>query len=366
MLVEGAIFDSTGARPGYVRVDRGKIVEVGDLGTASRRARERRVRGIVVPAPFNGHTHLGDAVSVREPPAVSFSELVAPPSGYKFRLLAEASPAAKASAMRAAIQRMQREGIAGTIDFREEGAGGVRTLRTAASGLGFRTVILGRPTGEGPLATEVERLLAVGDGVGISSAREVDRARRETIARACRRRKKYYALHASEEIREPVDDYLRPRPDLLVHLTRAAPADLEAVHDAGVSVAVCPRSNALFGRRPLLAEMERTKVSMLIGTDNAMLNAPSIWRELEFAYVESRSRGAPVSAEFLARSALVEPWRWLRMPAAARIEAGSPAIPLVLRLPPEDPPYQLVTRATEHLIVRGARPRPRRGRGGSG
>lgn len=355
MLVEGAILDADGPRPGYVRIDHGLVTEVGSLGAASVRAGERRVRGLVVPAPVNGHTHLGDAVSTREPPAVSFSELVAPPSGYKFRLLAETAPRAKTAAMRTALRRMEREGIAGTIDFREEGVAGVRALRSASRRLPLRVVILGRPVGPGAPDQEIERLLLEADGVGLSSAREVPREVRLRVAEACRRHRKFYALHASEEVREPVEDYLDPRPDLLVHLTCADSSDLEAVRDAEVSVAVCPRSNALFGRRPLLAMMERLKVKVLLGTDNAMLNAPSIWRELEFAYVESRLRGAPVSASYLARAALVEPWHWLGKPEAARITPGSPARPLVFRLPPDDPEYQVVTRATEHLIVRPAR-----------
>lgn len=366
MLVEGAILDSEGPRSGYVRIERGRIVEVGKTGTASTHGKVRRVSGIVVPAPVNGHTHLGDAVSRREPPPVSFSELVQPPAGYKFRLLRETPRAEKVRAMRAALTRMGREGVVGTIDFREEGMGGIEELRSAAAGTGVRVTALGRPTSRPATRNEIDGLLRSADGIGISSAREVDRASRRAIAQGCRRAHKPYALHASEEVREPVDAYLDPRPDLLVHLTRAEASDLESVRDARVSVAVCPRSNALFGRRPLLRELERLDASVLIGTDNAMLNAPSLWRELEFAYVESRLVGAPVSSGFLARSALVTPWEWLGEPEKGHIAPGSPAEPLLLRLPPDDPAYQVVTRVTEQFIARPARlasTGPRRGIG---
>ena len=106
--------------------------------------------------------------------------------------------------------------------------------------------------------------------------------------------------------------------------------------------------------------MEAVGLKLLLGTDNAMFHAPSIWRELEFAYVASRLRRRPASAGYLARAALVEPWRWLGRPDAARIAPGTAARPLVLRLPPDDPAYQVVTRSTEHLIVR---PGPGGGRG---
>jgi hypothetical protein len=82
-----------------------------------------------------------------------------------------------------------------------------------------------------------------------------------------------------------------------------------------------------------------------------MLNAPSIFRETEFAYLSGRLLGHPVSPQYLVRAAYVEPWLWLDEPGRARIMPGMVGSPLVLRLPPDDPAYQVVTRATEQLIV---------------
>jgi cytosine/adenosine deaminase-related metal-dependent hydrolase len=97
--------------------------------------------------------------------------------------------------------------------------------------------------------------------------------------------------------------------------------------------------------------LERLGLSMLLGTDNGLLNAPSIWRELEFAYVSQRLTGHPVTPHYLVRSAFLDPWGWLGRPDAARLQPGSPARPLVLRLPSEDPEYQVVTRTSERVIV---------------
>ncbi|MGD0256462.1 MAG: amidohydrolase family protein [Thermoplasmata archaeon] len=352
MLVEGAILDRDGPRRAAVRLRDGRVVEVGQPGTVRRRGDERRIHGIVVPAPVNGHTHLGDSVSTREPPAGPVESLVGAPDGYKFRLLSERSPAEKTRAIRAALRRMRADGTSAVIDFREEGAPGIRLLRAAANGSGVRTLILGRPLRRPIDPVELSEVLAAGDGIGLSSARDEAPETREIVARACRLADKRFALHASEAVREAPESYLRPRPDLLVHLAEATPDDLHAVAAAKVSVVVCPRSNALFGRQPNLAGMEKEGIRMMLGTDNAMFHAPSIWRELEFAYVGTRLRGRPASAEFLARSVLVEPYRWLGAPDAASISAGSDAVPLVLRLPSDDPAYQVVTRTTEHLIVR--------------
>ena len=362
MLVEGAILDADGARPAYVHLRKGRIVETGRLGTDGLRGRGPRVRGIVVPAPVNAHTHLGDAVSVREPPAGTVAALVRPPHGYKFRLLSETSPAAKRGAIRAALSRMVREGVAGAVDFREEGRAGVDLLRAAARGLPIEVHALGRPVARPIDPEELRRLLEVADGIGLSSAIDEDRTVRRAVALACRRAGKPYALHASEAVREDPDLYLDPRPDLLVHLAKATGEDLERVRAAGVPVVVCPRSNALFGRQPDLAAMERLGLSVLLGTDNAMFHAPSVWRELEFAYVATRLRRRPVSADFLARAALVAPWLWLGVPDAARIAPGTSARPVVLRLPPDDPAYQVVTRVAEHLIVPVRSTPGRRGR----
>jgi cytosine/adenosine deaminase-related metal-dependent hydrolase len=354
LIVEGSLLDADGARTGYARLRGGRLVEVGSLGADSTRGQVRRVRGIVVPSPVNGHTHLGDAVATREPPNVPLAEMVRPPDGYKFRLLRDTPPAAKQAAMRRALEMMERQGVAATIDFREEGVAGARLLRAASRGLSVRTVLLGRPLKRPIDPTEIGQLLRVGDGIGLSSIGEEATSARTAVARACRSRGKRFALHASESTREPVEDYLDPRPDLLVHLAKATPDDLLRVVEAGVAVVVCPRSNALFGRRPDLARFERLGVRMLLGTDNAMFHSPSIWRELEFAYVTGRLVRRPIGPEFLFRAAFVHPYEWLGEPGAARLVVGGPVRPLAFRLPPDDPAYQIVARATEHVMIRTA------------
>lgn len=354
VLVEGALLDVDGPRPGYALLQDGKVAEVGAVGAASTHGRVRRVRGIVVPSPVNGHTHLGDAVSTREPPAGPVEQLVAPPKGFKFRLLAETSREAKISAIRRAVAHMLREGVAATLDFREEGVAGLRLMREAIGARPFRGFLFGRPVRRPVEAAELTEVLRAADGIGLSSGRDESAETRATIGRACRAAGKPLGMHASEAVREPTENYLDPRPDLLVHLAKATPDDLAAVREEGVAVAVCPRSNALFGRQPDLPEMERLGLTVLLGTDNAMFHAPSIWSELQFAYGSSRLLGRPASAAFLARAALISPWLWLGEPERARLAPGSPARPLVLRLPPDDPTYQVVTRATEQVIVKVA------------
>jgi len=57
---------------------------------------------------------------------------------------------------------------------------------------------------------------------------------------------------------------------------------MERVADSGVPVAVCPRSNLVtgVGLPPVEDLLEHTTVAL--GTDNVMLNSPSMFREMEF------------------------------------------------------------------------------------
>ncbi|MDR9382307.1 MAG: amidohydrolase family protein, partial [Natronomonas sp.] len=57
---------------------------------------------------------------------------------------------------------------------------------------------------------------------------------------------------------------------------------LERIEDSEIPVVVCPRSNLVtdVGVPPVAELVERTTVGL--GTDNVMLNSPSMFREMEF------------------------------------------------------------------------------------
>lgn len=369
--VRGVLLDADGALEGELRLDaEHRVLERGAPGTLGPiRTHERRLQGIALPCPVNGHTHLGDSVWTREPPRLPFAQVVAPPHGLKHRLLQETSAQRKREAMRRALSSMARLGIAATIDFREEGLAGVRLLRAAQRGTGVEAVIFGRALD--PLdRSEVRRLLREADGLGISALRDLPEGAasiaREEVVRAGKR----LALHASEAVWEPMAPVLKLHPDLLVHLCHATSEDLDAVRESGVSVAVCPRSNALFERYPPIAALEQRRIPFLLGTDNGMFQAPDLFREMEFAYLSCRARGEPVAPRSLVEAAFITPWHFLGRPECARLgeETASPA--LVLALPTDDPYYQVAARgAHRHLLVPGRSgpvaplpPPPRQGR----
>ncbi len=359
LTVVGVVLDAEGPTPGYVTLDdQGHVVERGQMG-AQGKPSHPLVHGIVLPSAVNGHTHLGDAVWRREPPSGPLADIVAPPRGLKHRLLTSTPREAKVGAMHEALALMQASGTAATLDFREEGIDGVRMLQEAAQGKVTVPTILGRPR-NGTDPEELAEVLDLAAGLGLSGLRDLDPSVASAMAGEARRRGKLLAVHAFEDAPEPLDALLDLKPSLVIHLCHATAADLERIADARMTAAFCPRSNALFGRRPPLAQASRLGIPFLLGTDNAMFNAPDLFREMEFAYLSSRHHGEAVSAEALVRSVFVTPWNLLGKPSMASLQPGSPASALVLRLPTDDPYYQVCARgsASRRVLPEGGRHSP--------
>lgn len=228
------------------------------------------VHGVVIPAPIDAHTHVGDRVGRgRDLAGFTLAQVVAPPDGLKHRLLRETPRDALVAGMRAALEEMLAGGTRTFIDFREQGVEGTRMLRDAAQGLPVRPIVMARCE-RGFDEAEAARVLAEADGYGWSGLADAEGA--ERAASLCRRQGKRFALHFSEAAREDVGRALDLRPDLLVHATRCTREDLRAIADARVPVALCPRSNARFGAFPDWRAMLDEGVRLSLGSDNAMLH----------------------------------------------------------------------------------------------
>ncbi|MHC3438894.1 amidohydrolase family protein [Natrialbaceae archaeon A-gly3] len=225
---------------------------------------------IIFPAFVNAHTHVGDSIAKEAGGGLSLEELVAPPDGLKHRLLREASRTEMVNAIRRSLRYMQRGGTAACLDFREGGVVGVRVLREAARGLEIDALAFGRESIEA---------MEEGDGFGASGANDdvFDRERTAT-----REAGKPFGIHAGEADASDINPALDLDPDFLVHMVHPEPIHLDRLADRDVPVVVCPRSNLVtgVGVPPTEELLERTTVAL--GTDNVMLNSPSMFREMEF------------------------------------------------------------------------------------
>jgi cytosine/adenosine deaminase-related metal-dependent hydrolase len=247
---------------GRVVVRDGRIEAIERTETAST--------DIVLPAFVNAHTHLGDSVAKEAAVGLSLEEAVAPPDSLKHRRLSAADRSTLVSAMRRTLRFMQQTGTASCLDFRESGVDGARALREAAAPLALDPFILG--SGD-------QSVLDVADGYGASGANddEFDEQRA-----ACKRRGMPFAIHAGEPDASDIHPALDLDPDLLVHMVHAERDHLERVTDQSVPVAVCPRANTVLGvgTPPVRELLDHTTVAL--GTDNAMLNPPSMFREMAY------------------------------------------------------------------------------------
>ena len=338
---------------------RGSVgVEDGVVVTATRQDhRDAIARGLVLPAFVNHHTHLADAV-VRQELRGSLEDIVAPPHGLKHRVLASAKEEDVVDATRGAIDDLVATGSGSFWDFREGGLPGLRILLRAALGLPATPRAYGRPSRLAYDRKEVAALLRVGDGIGISSVLDWPYDDAEKLARDCRRAGKAFATHCSERVREDIDAVLDLKPAFLVHMLEATEADLERCVDARVPIVACPRSNVFFGKVPDIPRLLRIGVDVRLGTDNAMVNAPSMVREMEFAYKVARLRGHVDARDILAMALRG------RGPDAERgIREGDPADLVVFDVP-GDHAFAALLRATEVDIAlvllggRAVRPRP--------
>ncbi|PSP17867.1 nucleoside deaminase [Halobacteriales archaeon QH_10_67_13] len=235
MDVEGTILVGETFEPveGRMVVEDGEIRAIEETATDSSK--------LVVPAFVNAHTHVGDAVAKEAAVGLSLDEAVAPPESLKHDWLEGASPAAKREAMGQTLAFMAQTGTARCLDFREFGLEGARLLRAAGAESRVDPFIFG---------SDDPMVLDVADGYGASGANDADFAEHRAAARAA---DKPFAIHAGEPDATDIHPALDLEPDLLVHMVHAESEHLDRVH-----------------------------TTVALGTDNVMLNPPTMFREMAY------------------------------------------------------------------------------------
>lgn len=338
MYVSGQVFTGDGFRQGYLGIEDGLIAETGSGDMAGKAV----ARGMVLPLLVNSHTHIGDSV-VKGPVSGTIEELLAPPEGLKHRVLRESSDAEVMAAMRETIASMLHSGTGAFMEFREGGVRGLEQLEKALAGSPVQCLPMGRPEGLEYLDAEVDALLGMSAGVGVSAILDWEPPELSKLAAHVKRAGGLFALHVSERVREDMDTILGLDPDFVVHMVKATPSDMERCADAGIPVAVCPRSNAFFGNRTPVEEMMAAGMDIMLGTDNVMLNRPSLWEEMAYLYAGWGSAGIePLDILKMATTAprkVLNPSSYMKR---GLLQEGSRADLLVVQASSEDPARYIV------------------------
>ncbi|PXF58093.1 MAG: chlorohydrolase [Candidatus Methanogaster sp.] len=279
---------------GYICIRDGVITEICEEPGGV----DALAHGIVLPAFVNAHTHIGDSV-LKDPPITDIASLVRPPDGLKHRVLRETSTHDLVHAMRASICDMVKTGTCAFADFREGGLPGVLALMRAidaatSSGCAgaVDAVILGRPGGgkgggedgaEGDGVDEIDSILELAGGIGISSTNDYAEGFAAAIAARTRRQGGVFAIHAGELDSTDIRGALELDPDLLIHLVHASRDDLCRVAGENIPVVVCIRSNLVTRVGiPPVKEMLAQGLLVAAGTDNVMFNSVDIFSEMKF------------------------------------------------------------------------------------
>lgn len=347
----GWIFSGGALQEGSLTCEEGRIVEI-----TGQRRRDPVATGLILPLFINSHSHLGDA-AIQAPPSGTLEELVAPPHGLKHRLLAELPDSELIPPTRRALHQLWQEGVHTVVDFREQGLRGVNQLLSALNNESPRALLYGRPTQLRYDRRELDQLLPLVDGIGISAARDWAPAELEKLRKHIQSARKGFAMHASEAVREDIDGLLDLKPDFLVHMMAASDDDLVRCAEANLPVVVCTRSSRRLGLTPDIPRLRRCGVEIHLGTDNAMLAPPSFLAEIQAAFAVARERGSLDPLELLAM-ATSGVRKVLSGRANMSLEEGSPSNFLVVQIRSADPLAELLTESAPEdiiLIFRGER-----------
>ncbi len=280
ITISGMIYKDRKFEEGHIVIsDNGYEMRPGILEGADH-------NGIIIPKLINCHTHIGDS-AIPRPLKGTVEEIVGPPDGYKHRMLKQTSEEDIVRGMGKSIRTMESNGIGRFIDFREEGIMGARQLSEAMKNEikppldgRIRCDIYARPGSNAFDQDEIDGLLEISTGLGISSVSDWDHDELKAIGEYLAGKGRALALHASERSREDIDLILDLKPKFLVHMIHASDDDLALCADKGIPIVICPSSNAFFDMIPPVKRMLEAGVDICLGSDNVMLAEPDMFKEM--------------------------------------------------------------------------------------
>ncbi len=261
-------------------------------------------KGTILPVPVNSHTHIGDSF-INSEPTGDLPSIVGP-GGFKERELANVGDKIVMNGMRRTMEYMIRNSSPVFIDFRESGVKGVELIKKSTPASVF-PVILSR----GNTREETESALGVSNGLGISAERDADHSLISFSSRLAKEHGKIFSIHASEWVREDMDYVLSLNPDFIVHSIEADSNDLDRISRMKIPIAVTPRSNYFYGKKPDYSKFLDHEIDLMLGTDNVMVSTPDIYTEMDFIYKVQKTFNR-IAPEQIVKMVFLNPHRHLK------------------------------------------------------
>jgi len=297
---------------GWIQIENGRITYAGERKSSSKDVSKETFNGrglLAIPGLINAHTHIGDSIAKDIGIGSTLRELVHPIYGLKTRILEEAKEEQLRQAITETASDMLACGITTFADFREGGLKGVSDVLHNLPEKRPHAMILCRPdhyftpeqiadderTMPPSVLDELRQALNMCDGLGLSGPNEYTGEAMEQMSQLAKRQEKIVAIHAAESRDSQefsLDNFSAPevrrvlrhmKPDFLVHLTNSTDEELIEVGSSKIPVVCCPRANSILGLGfPPITQLLRFGVMVALGTDNVMLNAPDMFREMDY------------------------------------------------------------------------------------
>jgi len=332
---------------------------------------------LMIPGFINAHTHIGDSIGKDISLNKTVDEKIHPVFGAKSKILKNTSDENLGNFMKNTCHSMIRKGITTFVDFREGGLNGVNLLKKVTKGMPIRSIILGRmefyqtskeikknvsfPSTKNP---EFLSLLKQCDGIGVSGANEnstsvLNHYSKITKLRAIHSAETKQSTSRSKKVTGKSETIraLTLKPDFLVHMTYASKTDLQKSSKKTRGIVICPRANsALAEGIPDIELMQKSGCTLALGTDNVMINAPDMFREMDFIWkVTMGIHKKRINAKEILKMATVNGGKILNKPIGT-IQSGKIADCIFLDKhaldlePMHDPHASIVHRASESTI----------------
>ncbi|MGZ0657169.1 amidohydrolase family protein [Coraliomargarita sp. W4R72] len=273
---------------------------------------------VIIPGLVNAHTHMGDSFLPDGATGLTLEEGFFRPHGFKYREIAKLERSEHVDFISDALNYMAATGTVAHFDFREQGPEGASRLKEASERTGVRSVILGQfdsvPFDLAELEAngadfddasfnELRALLEIADGFSESTMNDLTDPAWRSVRQLTNEMGKARAVHCLEnagyrslsqqrtgrgDLIQAIELY---EPDLIVHLTVANDEEIKQLADSGITAVINPRANANLGLPlPPIAKLLDAGVNLLLGTDNGLLNSPSMLAELDFTYKITKSQ----------------------------------------------------------------------------